>query len=117
MTKELQRLHQLTVYARWLFVMFSWITLGAAGIWDLRGDIALWLEHFTWAAVRYALAYNLISTFCLAFCIGITTAVLVWQSKNILYGISSSEKRRLHKQVKKIRDRGPSHPLWKWVFG
>ena len=113
--RQVQRLHQVTVYGRWLFVASCWLSLGVLGIWGLRSDVALWQQYFTWTAVRYALMYNQVSAFCLAFCIGITTAVLVWQSKNILIGLSTKEKHRLEQQVRKIRASGPRHPLWKWV--
>jgi len=55
---EVQRLHKLTVYARWLTVIFLWISVGSLSIWGLRDEIALWLEHFTWAAVRYGLSFH-----------------------------------------------------------
>lgn len=113
--KQVEKLHQVRVWGRWLFVVGCWLTLGVFGIWGLRAEIALWQQYFTWTAVRYAIAYNRIPAFSLAFCIGITTAVLIWQSQNILRGISPPERYRLEKQVRKIRASGPSHPLWKWV--
>jgi hypothetical protein len=113
--RQVQKLHELTVYGRWLFVFCCWISLGSVGIWGLRQEISLWLEHFTWAALRYGLYYNRLSTFCLAWCIGVTASVLVWQSNNICWGIPLKQRRRLERQVKKIRASGPSHPLWRWV--
>ncbi|MDJ0723586.1 MAG: hypothetical protein QNJ38_00575 [Prochloraceae cyanobacterium] len=112
---EIKKLHQLTVYGRWLFVLGCWLTLGTAGIWGLRQEFSLWLEDFTWIAVRYGLYYNRFSSICLATCIGVTAAVLTWQSRNILQGIPQKEIYRLKQQVKKIRATGPAHPLWKWV--
>lgn len=113
--KQVQRLHQLTIYGRWLFVVGCWMTIGSFGIWGLREDISLWREHFTWAAVRYAIVFNHIPAFCVAFCIGITTAVLVWQSQNTFRGLSVEERQRLEKQVRKINAIGSRHPLWKWL--
>jgi hypothetical protein len=113
--RQVRRLHQLTVCARWLFVVGSWMTLGSFGIWGLREDIALWREHFTWVAVRYAIAFNRIPSLCLAFCIGVTAAVLIWQTQHIFWGLSAEEKQSLEKQVKKIQSFGPRHPLWKWI--
>lgn len=112
--RQVKRLHHLTVWGRWSFAIGCWLSLGIYGTWGLRSEIALWWQYFTWTAVRYAL-YNRIPAFCLAFCIGITAAILVWQSKNILFGISARERYRLEQQVKEIRASGPSHPLWKWV--
>lgn len=113
--KQVQRLHQLTIYGRWLFVIGCWSTLGVFGVWGLREEFTLWQEYFTWAAVRYAIVYNRLPAFCLAFCIGVTTAVLVWQSRCILKGLSTEERQRLEKQVRKIHALGSRHPLWKWI--
>jgi hypothetical protein len=115
--RPMQKLHQLTVYGRWFVVAFCWLSLGSFGIWGLREEIPLWQEYFTWTAVRYGLAYHVPSTFCLAFCLGLTMAVLIWQSRNILWGMPTREKQRLEKQVKKIYASGPTHPLWNWTFG
>lgn len=113
--QQVQKLHQLTVYGRWLFVSFLWLTIAPICLWNLRQEITLWREYFTWVAVRYGLFYHPLSTLGLAFCIGMTVAVLVWQSRNILVGLPQQEKQRLEKQVWQIRQQGPSHPLWKWV--
>lgn len=113
--QEVQRLHHLTVYGRWLFVALLWVSVAPLSLWGLRSEIALWRQYFTWVAVRYGLYYNLLPTLGLAFCIGMTVAVLVWQSRNILTGLPRQEQRRLEQQVRRIRQQGPSHPLWKWV--
>ena len=112
---EVQRLHELTVYGRWLVVAFLWLSVGALSLWALRGEIALWLENFTWAAVRYGLVYNRLPAVGLGLCIGMTLAVLVWQSRNILLGLPRKEKLRLEQQVRRIRQQGSSHPLWRFV--
>ncbi len=114
-TQQVQKLHQLTVYGRWLFVGCLWLTVAPVCLWDLRSEIALWQQYFTWVAVRYGLFYHPLSTLGLAFCIGMTVAVLVWQSRNILVGLPQPEKERLEKQVCRIRQQGVTHPLWKWI--
>jgi hypothetical protein len=45
------------------------------------------------------------------------TGTLVWQSRNIIWGIPNKEQQRLTQQVGNIRKQGSSHPLWKWVVG
>jgi hypothetical protein len=112
---QMQKLHRLTVYGRWLTVLVLWLTAGAWSLWNLRYNIGLIQEHFTWAALRYGLHFNPIPTVGLSVCIGMTAAVLVWQSRNILYGLSAPEQKRLVQQVRDIRHQGRSHPLWKWV--
>ncbi len=114
--QQVQKLHQLTVYGRWLFVGCLWLTITPLCLWDLHTEVALWQQYFTWVALRYGLFYHPLSTLGLAFCIGITAAVLIWQSRNILLGLPQQEKQNLEKQVCRIRQQGPTHPLWKWIF-
>ncbi|XZN92906.1 MAG: hypothetical protein ACM65M_08790 [Microcoleus sp.] len=112
---EVQRLHKLTVYGRWLTVIFLWLSVGSWSIWALREEIALWIENFTWAAVRYGLYFHRWPTLGLGLCLGMTLGVLTWQGRNMARGLPMREKQRLEQQVSRIRQQGPSHPLWKWV--
>ncbi|QIR37369.1 hypothetical protein HCG51_12065 [Tolypothrix sp. PCC 7910] len=113
--QQVQRLHKLTVYGRWIFVACLWLIIAPIALWNLQSEIALWRQYFTWVAVRYGLVYHPLATIGLAFCIAMTASVLVWQSRNILVGLPEQEKQRLEKQVFRIRQQGQSHPLWKWV--
>jgi hypothetical protein len=113
--EQVQRLHQLTVYGRWLLVSFLWMTLAPLSLWGWRYEVSLLRSHFTWAAVRYGVVYNPLPALGLALCISMTAAVLVWQSRNILLGIPRQEHKRLQQQVLRISQQGASHPLWKWV--
>lgn len=113
--KQVKKLHQLTVYARWLSVLFCWLTLGTFGLWGLRAEIQRLFDYFTWAALRYSLSFNLGPSLCLSLCIGLTASVLVWQSRNIIWGLPLKERYRLQQQVKKILASGTSHPLSKWI--
>ena len=113
--QQVQRLHRLTVYGRWLLAGFLWVTLAPLCLWELREDIKLLQQYFTWASVRYGLLFNPFAAIGLSLCVGMTTSVLVWQSRNILFGLPAAEKQRLEKQVYRIRQQGSSHPLWKWV--
>lgn len=112
---QVQRLHQLTVYSRWLVVGLLWLLIAPLCLWVLRPEFALWHDYFTWTAVRYTIIYNRLPALGLIFCIGATVAVLIWQSRNILWGMPQDHVQYLEKQVCKIRQQGKSHPLWKWV--
>lgn len=111
-----QQLHKLTVYARWLVVLVLWLTVGLLSLWGLRDTFSLLKQYFTWAALRYGLAYHPFAAMGLAICVGMTVATLVWQSRNILFGLPKLERQRLEKQVLKIRQQGRVHPLWKWLY-
>ncbi|PZO40047.1 MAG: hypothetical protein DCF19_12745 [Pseudanabaena frigida] len=113
--RQVQRLIEVQTYLRWIFDGFLWLTVGTASIWALRSDIELWIATFTWAAVRLTLAYNRLPMLGLGICVAMTFATLVWQSSIILWGVNQRERRSLIKQVKKIQEKGKSHPLWRWV--
>lgn len=113
--RRVQRLHELTVYGRWLVVSILWLTVAPLSLWGWRYELSLLRSQFTWIALRYSIVYNRLPALGLGLCIAITLAVLVWQSRNILLGIPQQEQRRLEQQVRRICQQGPSHPLWKWV--
>ncbi|MEO0837385.1 MAG: hypothetical protein AAF063_00580, partial [Cyanobacteria bacterium J06643_5] len=56
--QQVQRLHELTVYGRWLVVIFLWLTVAPLCLWELRTEIELLREYFTWASVRYGLFFH-----------------------------------------------------------
>ena len=113
--QQVERLYRLTIYGRWCVVGALWLTVGWLSLWGLRYPISLLLDYFTWSAVRYGLAFHRLPAIGLALCVGFTVAVLVWQSRNELFGLSPHERQRLEKQVQRIRLQGSSHPLWRWV--
>lgn len=114
---QLKRLHQATVYSRWFLVGLLWVTVAPWSLWSLRSELALWRDYFTWTAVRYGLAFNLVPTVGLTLCIALTVSTLIWQSRNILFGIPARQRQRLKQRLLKIRQQGESHPLWRWVCG
>ncbi|KAM3102052.1 hypothetical protein ACKFKF_05830 [Phormidesmis sp. 146-12] len=111
-----QKLHELTVLTKWLLALGLWATIGLLSLWDLRDVFAILRQYFTWAALRLGLGYHLLASVGLALCIGVTLSTLIWQSRNILFGLPLLERQRLEKQVLKIHQQGKSHPLWKWVY-
>ncbi len=102
--KKVDDYYQSMVWSRWKLVIFLWLTLGTYSIWGLRNEIKLWLDHFTWAAVRYGLMFNMFYTVCLGICIGFTLSTLVWQSRNIVWGLSDKEKYYLEQKAKDIAE-------------
>jgi hypothetical protein len=116
--REINRLHQLTVYGRWVLVATSWILILPWALWQLRETISLCQDYFTWSAVRLGLEFNPWATLGLSFCIGFTTSVLVWQSIYILQGgLSEKQKYYLSEKVKKIRHRNKKSWLYRWLYG
>ena len=111
------RLYRLTIVGRWLLVLCLWLTLGTWSLWSLRNSIALLQEYFTWSAVRYGLIFHPIPAIGLVTCIAITLSVLIWQSRNILWGLPLRDRDRLKQKTIAIRRKGRRHPLWRWVFG
>jgi len=113
---QMQRLHRLEVYRRWRVIIVSWFVVIPFLLWQLQEEIALMQSHFTIAALRYAFIFNPECAIALAWCFGITTAVLLWQSMNILFGFSDNYRKQLQKKVHRIRQQGSSHPLWSWIM-
>ncbi|MGQ9870526.1 hypothetical protein [Leptodesmis sp.] len=113
--EQVDRLHRVTVYARWIFAGILWLTVGSISLWGLRYPISLLREYFTWSAVRYGLVFNPYPAFGLFLCLGVTLGILVWQIRNWLFGLPKRERKRLEQAVLRIRQQGPSHPLWKFV--
>ena len=113
---HMERLHRIFVVGRWTLVVILWGFIGIASAWSLRHEFAMVSHRFTWAAVRYGLAFNIWSTLGLSVCVGPTVALLVWQTRNLLWGLPRSEILRLQKYVLKIREQGPKHPLWGYIF-
>lgn len=113
--RQVERLHHLTVWGRWIFAISMWLIVAPLSLWGLRYPISLMIEYFTWAALYYGLYFHPVPALGLAFCLAMTTAILIWQSRNILFGLPKREQQRLVKQVLYIRKQGQSHPLWKFV--
>jgi hypothetical protein len=112
---QIDNLYRLNVYGRWAVISLMWLTIGAYSLWELRYPISLIQEDFTWAAVKYGLVFEPIPALGLCLCVGLMTGTLVWQSRNIIWGIPKKERQRLTQQVANIRKQGNSHPLWKFV--
>ncbi|WP_310487875.1 hypothetical protein [Chamaesiphon sp. VAR_69_metabat_338] len=112
---QMTNLYRLHVYGRWSVIGLLWLTVGACSLWQLSYPISLIQEQFTWAAVKYGLMFQPLPAFGLCLCVGVMTGTLVWQSRNMLWGVSKKERQQLIKQVSEIRKQGDSHPLWKWV--
>ncbi|GEM_PF-188115 len=112
---EMLRLHEFHVLSRWGVVLLLWFVLGSLSLWRLRSELVLMAQHFTWPALRYALAFHPLASLGLVLCVGPTIGVLFWQSRNILLGLPKHELKRLEEATQKIRQQGTSHPLWNLV--
>lgn len=113
----LDRLRQVVMQQWWTAAVLLWLTVGAASLWMLRAEIQLLRQFFTWTALRFGLAYNPMPTFGLGLCIGLTVALLVSESRYLLWGIPAGERRRLLRLLDQIQQTGPRHRLWKRVWG
>ena len=75
--QQIGKLIELQTRMRWTFVLFLWLTLGSFCLWWLRYDIALWLEFFTWSAVRISLQHNRLVFLGLGLCVAMTLSTLI----------------------------------------
>jgi len=58
------------------------------------------MEHFTWAAIRYVLAFNRLAAIGLGLCIGLTIALLVKETRFQLFGLTGREYKDLRQALK-----------------
>ncbi|MEO1620044.1 MAG: hypothetical protein AAFU53_03315 [Cyanobacteria bacterium J06632_3] len=114
-SKELEALRQAMMRSWWLICLGIWLTVGLGCLWWIRRDIVEISEYFTWAAVRSIFLYQRPAGMGLAFCIGLTFALLLSESRQILWGISKDEQARLMVNLEKIHAQGPSHPQWELI--
>lgn len=115
--QEIERLHQLTVYGRWICVAISWIFILPWALWQLRETISLCQEYCTWAAIRVAMEFDSWATVGLIFCFAFATSVLVWQSSYILRGeLSPKEKYYFTEKIHKIKKKGKNYWLYKLMY-
>ncbi|HSM83812.1 MAG TPA: hypothetical protein VLS96_19135 [Nodosilinea sp.] len=97
----------------WALSGLLWLTVGSLSLWALRDDIAQVRRYFTWAAVRYGLAYNRPAALGLGLCLGLTVALLVAESRYILFGLTPAEQARLQKLARRIEAEGASSSRWR----
>jgi hypothetical protein len=114
---DLERLAALTVRLRWAVVVGLWLTIGALSLWGIRTHLWLMSQYFTWAALHYTFRFNRFSAVGIMICMVMTLSVLLSQSRNILFGRSTSDQERLRQQLLRIKQQGESHPLWRWLYG
>ena len=85
----------------WLFTLGLWLTVGTASLWSLRRTFQQLQDYFTWAAIRYGLAFNRMAAIGLGLCIGLTVALLVKESRFIIFGLTSKERHDLQQAMER----------------
>jgi hypothetical protein len=110
---ESLRQHALTTW--WRFTVIVWLTIGPLTLWQLRSEISLLLDYFTWTSVYYGLKYNFLGAIGFFICVGLASTLLIREIRHLTLGLSPMERKRLENQLAQIRRQGPSHPLWSLV--
>ncbi|MEO0768342.1 MAG: hypothetical protein AAFY72_02750 [Cyanobacteria bacterium J06649_4] len=113
--QELEALRQDMMRTWWKICLGIWLTVGIGCLWWIRRDLVEISEYFTWAAVRSIFLYQRPAGTGLAFCIALTFVLLLSESRQILWGISKDERKRLLINLQRIHAQGPSHPQWKVI--
>ncbi|EDX85307.1 hypothetical protein S7335_3006 [Synechococcus sp. PCC 7335] len=114
-TKELEALRRAMMRTWWRICLFLWLTVGLGCLWWVRDDLIEISEYFTWAAVRSIFLYSRLAGIGIALCVGVTFALLVSESRQILWGLSADERSRLGAQLDRIHEQGKSHPQWQLI--
>ena len=110
---EALRQHYLTLW--WRLTVGIWLTVGPLTLWQLRSEISLLLDYFTWTSVYYGLKYNFLGAVGFFLCVGLAAMLVVREIRHLTLGLSPLERKRLEHQLAHIRRQGSSHPLWSLV--
>ncbi|PZO41549.1 MAG: hypothetical protein DCF21_22565 [Leptolyngbya sp.] len=110
---SIEKLRVMILRRWWAVSGLLWLTVAPLSLWSLRPEIAQLRQYFTWSTVRLGLGYNRPAAIGLGLCVGLTVALLVNESRNILWGMTKDEQQRLEKLCDRIEAQGPSHPLWR----
>jgi hypothetical protein len=89
----------------WLLNLGLWLTVAPLSLWQLRSTWQQVWAYFTWAALRYGLAFNRLAAAGLGLCIGLTVALLISETRQLLWGLSRREQYRLLKALRHQRSR------------
>ncbi len=84
----------------WLLNLSLWLTIGVASLWSLRETWRQLANYFTWAALRYGLAFNRLAALGLGLCLGLTVALLIKETRFLLFGLTHKERRELLKALR-----------------
>lgn len=85
----------------WFFTLGLWLTIGVVSVWALRDTWRQLAEYFTWAAIRYGLAFNRSAAAGLGLCLGLTMALLVKEARFLLFGLTRKERQELQRALQK----------------
>lgn len=113
--ETLERLRAILLRRWWTVSGLLWLTVAPLSLWSLRSEIAQLRQYFTWSAVRIDLAYNRPAALGLGLCVGLTVALLLAESRYILWGMTKAERQQLQRLSDRIDAQGPSHPLWRQI--
>jgi hypothetical protein len=97
---ELHAIRQTWMRRWWLFTLGLWLTVGLVSIWQLHRTWTQLAKHFTWAALRYGLAFNREAAVGLGLCLGLTVALLLKESRFLLFGLTERDYNQLLKALR-----------------
>jgi hypothetical protein len=85
----------------WWLTLGLWLTLAPASLWQLRHTGQQLAQYFTWAALRYGLAFNRGAAAGLGLCLGLTVALLLSETRHLYWGLSRRERYRLMRALRR----------------
>jgi hypothetical protein len=109
------RLHILHLRVRWAVAGFLWLVSMPIGLWLFRSQLELLRDYFTWAGLRYGLAFQPLAAVLMLLPIAWVTSLLLWQCRNALFGMAEADQHRLLHHGRQILKQGETHPLWRWL--
>ncbi|MGD1904459.1 MAG: hypothetical protein ACFB0C_00525 [Leptolyngbyaceae cyanobacterium] len=100
-TAQLEQLWRRWTRRWWLITLGLWLTVGSASLWGLRHTFEQLSAYFTWAAIRYGLGFNRPAAMGLGLCLGMTVALLIRESRHLIWGLSGRDRAQLSQALQR----------------
>ncbi len=94
----------------WLATLGLCLTILPWSLWELRATWRQLNAYFTWVALHYGFVYGRWPALGLGLCIGLVVALLVGESRHIIWGLSRQERYCLLRTWRRRRQRRRQRP-------
>ncbi|NJN21700.1 MAG: hypothetical protein HC812_11625 [Leptolyngbya sp. RL_3_1] len=98
-TAQLEQLWRRWMTRWWWMTLGLWSTVGTTSLWSLRPTFEQLRAYFTWTAIRYGLAFNRPAAVGLGLCLGVTVALLVRESRHLVWGLNRRDRAQLTRSL------------------
>lgn len=87
----------------WGITLLLWMTVLPLSLWGLRTTWQQLATYFTWAALRYGLAFERWAALGLGLCVGLGVALLIAETRHLFWGFTRRERYQLLRALRRRR--------------